>query len=106
MEANCRLQLESLDKRLTRVEERLDQLYDKIISLVGRNAITQSTSPLTLTDFGKKLSQKVNAEKLAERYADKLFNEIEGMNEYQIQEFCFKFAKEDLLEMKESERRD
>ena len=52
---------------------------------------------MTLTEFGKELSEKVNAGEIVKRYADELIVEVKGMKEYQIQEFCFNFAKEDLL---------
>ena len=91
--------VEGLDIRLTRVEKRLDELFKLFTEfLFNRQEITKSTSPLTLTDYGKELSEKVNAGEIVEQFADYLFKKVKGRNEYQIQEICFEFAKLELLE--------
>ena len=91
-------ELDDLEKRFGRFEEKIDRLTELMISSFNDRRIIQSTSPLTLTDYGEELAEKANAEIIAERYAGQLFKEIENLNEYQIQEFCFDFTKQKLLE--------
>ncbi len=58
----------------------------------------KSTSPLTLTDYGIEISEKIHAKEIANRYAGKLTAEVKGLNAYQIQEYCFDYCKEKILD--------
>lgn len=99
----------SIEYRLTAVEKSMDEvkqsvansdrkidaIYDFLLRRFGTD-IEKSTSPISLTDYGEELARKANAEKIVDRYADRMLRETAGMNTYQTQEHCFAFTK-DLL---------
>ncbi len=68
-------------------------------------SVIQSSSPVSLTEYGKEIADKVEAKRIASAYADKLKDEkdIDSMNSYEIQEYCFSYAKEKLLANLKSE---
>lgn len=105
------------DDRLDRVESvvqdlsnKFDKMNDKIINILDEikeifkrlppEPLEQSTSPISLTDYGRKLSLKIDASDIAEiqitRVAEKA--KASHFNAYQIQEYCFDYAKQKLLE--------
>lgn len=61
------------------------------------------TSPISLTDYGKRLSQSINALEITDLLITRVTKAVEGFNAYQIQEYCFSFSKDELLiELKEN----
>ena len=59
--------------------------------------VEKVTSPISLTDYGKELSQSINASEIADLQITKVTAAVENFNAYQIQEYCFSFSKDDLL---------
>lgn len=54
------------------------------------------TNPLSLTDKGRKMLSEIDGETWARNLSQTLIDKVSGMDEYQIQEFCFKFVQEKL----------
>lgn len=52
------------------------------------------TSPLTLTDKGRKMLAEINGVAWAQTASSAVIEKVRGMDEYQIQEFCFKYVRE------------
>ncbi len=73
------------------------ETLQKVVSQAIGKPIAGSSSPLLLNDYGKTLSQAVDAPSLAERYTKGLETKIATMNPYQIQELCFDFADTSIL---------
>ena len=94
--SNTEKSLDVLSKNLDALSKKVDDLYSIIISKFGRS-VEQADSPVTVTDYGKDLSGRINAEAVVDVYADNLYEETKGMNAYQVQEHCFIFCKEKLL---------
>ena len=93
----------SIEHRLTAVEKavedfsgKMNEVHSAIINKYGR-AVDQVGSPVVLTEYGKDLYQKIDAEKIVNKYADRLLQETKNMNAYEVQEHCFGFCKEKLL---------
>lgn len=87
----------NIENRLNSLETKTDRVYEIILQKFG-NPIEQARSPITLTDYGKDISKSVDATKIANEYTDRLRSEIEGLNPYQVQEYCFEFCKNKLLD--------
>ena len=53
----------------------------------------KATSPLQLTEKGKTISEGFSAAELAKRIAETLKGEVEGKADYDLQAFCFDYAR-------------
>ena len=90
-------QVENIGNRLDKVEARLDDLYKLLTHSIDR-PVVQSSSPLTLTEYGNTISDRVNADQIAKHYAQQLLESVEGLNPYQIQEHCFNYCENQLMD--------
>ena len=68
------------------VKEILDRLPVRAVA---------GSSPLRLTDLGKRISKKIDAKDLASKIARGLSSEVEGKSPYGIQEFCRDYVKKE-----------
>ncbi len=84
------------DNELKQLNKQVDGLRKFMFSTFGR-PIDVSTSPIALSEYGKELSQGVDAPSLATRYAERLKGNVGDKNAYQIQELCFEYAKTKIL---------
>ena len=55
-------------------------------------------SPVRLTDFGKKISDRLEAKEWAQQLAPSLSSQIQGKAEFEIYEFCGDYLQENLSE--------
>ncbi len=94
--AGIEYRLSGVEKSVNELSRKADEIYSVLINKFGR-AVDQAGSPVTLTQYGKDLFSQIDAEKIVNKYADKLLEETESMNAYQIQEYCFDFSRKDLL---------
>lgn len=102
----------SIENRLSGVEnlaeryaKKTDEIYTIIVGRFGRS-VEQATSPVTLTEYGAELSDKIEARTIVDAYADALYQEAKDMNAYEVQEHCFLFCKNRLLDDLEKSDRD
>ncbi|MCY4673252.1 MAG: hypothetical protein OXD43_05725 [Bacteroidetes bacterium] len=84
--------LESIVKDLERIGEELTELRKIVFSRFG-NSVISSDSPLRLTAFGETISREITAQAWVERVADSLYEDIKGMDAYEIQVFCFEYVE-------------
>ena len=75
----------------TKFEEFMSEIRDdekKFVTHLPPN-LTSSTSPIKLTELGEKVSKSTNAKEWAIKVAKELFEETEGKDAFEIQEFSF-----------------
>lgn len=80
-----------LSKLLIKLTSRVENLEG------GSKNVTQSSSPISLTDYGQNLSEIVGAKAIAQNYAGRVEFGLLA-SEYHIQEVCSQFAEEQLLD--------
>ncbi|WP_424946577.1 hypothetical protein [Candidatus Spongiihabitans sp.] len=97
--------IEGLTKNVEGLTKKVDEVYRVIVMRHGR-AIEKIDSPVTLSEYGQELFEKIDAEKVVDAYADKLHGDTQGMNAYKVQEQCFLFCKEKLLDDLEAKDKD
>lgn len=93
--------LGSLETLTGNLSNRLDKINDdikEIYKLIVGNPLEKVTSPISLTEYGKSLSERLEALKIVDLKLTQVTRSVEGMNAYQIQEYCFSFSKEQLLD--------
>ena len=61
-------------------------------------ATVQSDSPLRLTEFGEDIAKDLDAKQWASRVAAGLVGEVEGLEPFEIDEFCARYVREDLTD--------
>ena len=66
--------------------------------------VTQRSSPISLNEYGKSLSELVGAKALARNYAKEVVLSL-PTNSYRIQEACTHFAEQQLLDRLTSDER-
>ncbi len=70
----------------------------KILVLVNPNTSIASNSPYQLTEFGEKISDQIGAVEWANNLAPSLLSEIQGMEPFEIDEFCKSYVPDRLTE--------
>ena len=89
-----------VDADRNQFREFIREIRDDIKEIFKRlpgEPVEKVTSPISLTDYGKELSQFINASKIADIQITKVKKAVENFNAYQIQEYCFSFSKDDLV---------
>ena len=84
---NIELRQDKSDEKYLKLQEKIDDLYKLLLGAIGPQFL-KNGSPLSLTDHGNKISEKIAAAKLAKIYAVKLIDKTENLNAYEIQESC------------------
>ena len=78
------------------VKDILAEIREDIKNILKRlpPSTVASESPLRLTDFGQDISEQLDAGTWAQRTAAELRNEVEGKQDFEVQEFCFTYVGE------------
>ncbi len=97
--------LSNIEKVVEKLSKQVDALYNVIMEKYGRS-VDQSSSPVTLSDYGKDIASRIDVEKIVSVYADKLHRETKNMNAYQIQEHCFDFCNNKLVQDLEKKNKE
>lgn len=93
--------LNAVKDDLNVVKSDLNVVKKHVAILVGMR-VSDSKSPIKLTDLGKRLSKSTNAQSIAEKHRDKV--EINaGDTAYAIQEKCYQFADVKLVKLLEAD---
>ncbi|MCY4101456.1 MAG: hypothetical protein OXF46_11150 [Rhodobacteraceae bacterium] len=75
---------------------KLNSIYDAFVQYgFETNPAFGKSSPLTLTDLGKKISKEINGQDFAENEAKKIFEKVKSMSAYEVQEFCLHYIHND-----------
>ena len=96
--------VESLSKTVESLSKTVDHIYAKIDKLP--EDIFRHSSPLSLSEYGQKLSDKIDASAIASKYKRQLISVVkeQNMRPYQIQQSCFDFSKKEILsDLKEND---
>ena len=66
----------------------------EILTRLGPNLTTKS-SPTRLTEFGKTVAECVDAKGITEQLANKIQEEVKGKTNYQIQNYCEEYIRDE-----------
>ena len=79
----------------TTLSDFMSEMLEDIKSILRRLPRTTiaSSSPLSLTDFGQDISQALDAKAWARRTADEVRDELAGKQDYEVQDFCFDYVR-------------
>ncbi len=92
--------IEALTERVDRLARAIGEIREDIKSILSRPAPTpptvQSSSPIQLTDFGKKVSATAAAAAWAEANAPRLEGRASGKEEFEVFELCVEYVGERL----------
>lgn len=96
-EGSVEARLVHLDKNMEKIDFKIDKISDKIFSYFSHNfrKVIGSESPLRLTDFGKEIAEKLDADHMAGRLAEIIKEDVKGKEPYDIQEFSFNYVQDD-----------
>ena len=96
--------IEVMNSNITSMNTKMDILFQKIEKLPS--SVFQSDSPLSLSDYGQGLCDKINAHAIAAKYKERLISmaKEQNMRPYQIQQCCFEYASKEIL--KDLEKND
>lgn len=82
-----------LKPAVKQIQEDLKKIQDdikRIFHALPPNPVT-SGSPLRLTELGARISSDLNAAEWAKRTAQRLADQVEGKEPYEVQEFCYAY---------------
>ncbi len=80
----------SLEDTLKTIQSDIKKIFERLPP-----PVTSTQSPVKLTDFGRSISNDLDAGKWAEEKAAGLIDGVRNKQPYEIQEFCFKFANDE-----------
>ena len=84
----------SFKEFMRKIERKLDQIFDRL----PPSPVTTSRSPLQLTDLGKQIAEEIDVQTWVHHFKQKIKGRIAEHNPYEVQEVCFKYADENLLD--------
>ena len=89
------------------VKDILAEMREDIKNILKRipPSTVASESPLHLTDFGQDISEQLDARAWAQRTATELRDEVEGKQDFEVQEFCFTHVGEQFKPVEEQGRK-
>lgn len=96
------------DDKITKIEGLAEKVIvmgtkvDLIYQIVNPNRAVAATSPISLTDIGRAIAEKIGANTILEKYVSKLVAEVElekPKNAYDIQMVSMKVAKEKMINL-------
>ena len=93
-----------VDAFMKDTKEALDTLKETLDTLLMRTepAIERS-SPVRLTEFGKEIAARIEAEEWASQTAPGLLDEIRGKEAFQVDEFCAAYVRQRLTDEQNTE---
>ena len=89
--------VETLAQKVEHLSHKVDDVYRRVMDDSFRS-VEKVDSPIALSDYGKELFDLIDAGKIVDVYAEKIYNETQEMNTYKVQEYCFTYCKEKLME--------
>ena len=103
-----------IQNEMGKISTELDNLSTTMNAFLIGMMISQSKpsvkhdGPISLNEYGIALSQKMDASSIADQYIQKLIDEAkeQHMNAYQIQQSCFNFSANEILENLEKDDKE
>ena len=82
---------------LQEIKEDIREINKNILKIFSRLGpdVTDTQSPIVLSDLGEEISKELNTIAWANRFADVVQKEVVGKDAYSIQEFSFEYVKND-----------
>ena len=79
----------------TALDAFMEEIRADIKGILARMGPATSTSgsPITLTDLGRKISERLDAGAIADSLVPKIRARVSGMQPYEIQELCFDYIR-------------
>ena len=74
---------------MEKIEAKLDKIFERLLP----PQTVKSASPVTLTEFGKAISQNLRAARWAADQAPQLMDEAQGKKEFEIFELCVEYVE-------------
>ncbi len=93
--------MKKIEKEIKSINKKLEKIF-----LLLPEPIERTTSPISLTDYGKKLAGKIGASEISDMKLSEVTIQVKGFNAYQVQEHCFAFSRGELLEQLKDENPD
>ncbi len=87
--------LDDLNKNIDRVDKNINRIYN-ILNKPKTPIEESSSSPISLTEYGVELGEKISVDSLVEKYQN-FVNVDASWSEYQIQQHSFDFVESELL---------
>ncbi len=82
---------EYFHKTLDKLTEKIDRIYERLLTLTSKTIGTGS--PLTLTELGKEVAEDINAKEISDAVFNRVVKETEDYSAYDIQNKCFDFVR-------------
>ncbi len=92
--------MKRVEEKIEKINDKFEKMNDKlekIFHFLPNEPLEKRTSPISLTDYGKKLSREISASEISDMELTNVAGQVKDLNAYQIQEYCFEFAKNELL---------
>ena len=107
--ARISTEVKNLSEKTDYLTTKIDNMPKEIVTYLGLpKPMLKTTSPLSLSEYGQELSDLMNASAITDKHKAKLIKEAKNLNmhAYQIQQSCFDFSKNLILEELEKEDKD
>lgn len=82
--------IEEMRNDYKEIRDKIEKIFDRL-----PDSTATATSPIRLTELGKKVSNDINATTLAEQLVETLKDKVVNKNAYEIQELCFNYMEKE-----------
>ena len=91
--------LSSFEQSMTEVRQDIKRIFERLPP-----PTTSDGSPLRLTGLGEEIADTLESKGWAWETASSIVDKVEGLSNYQIQEFCSRYVREEIRETEELSR--
>ena len=88
--------LKDLAQKLEALTQRVDKIHEVFFQR-GVAATLENKSPLQLNQLGQDIAKTLDLDALADAHTLLIKDQAEALGPYEIQQLCFRYAQEDLL---------
>ena len=89
--SNFKTFMSEIRSEIRKIHDRIDDIFGKL----GGPATLQTASPITLTELGRSVSEKLGAVAWAEKRAPLLLDQVADVGAYDIQVFAYQYVEEE-----------
>ena len=88
--------VDKLTQRVDKLTQRVDKIHEVFFQR-GVAATLENKSPLQLNQLGQDIAKTLDLDALADAHTLLIKDQAEALGPYEIQQLCFRYAQEDLL---------